>query len=259
MAVSSISFHIKSNDAVIRMQRQAVCDQVLSYLGQHFQMPSECSVLCLIDDEDFFDLKSEYGPANRGGFSPIRGQSLWLIPHYFRNLVTESDGVSRPLRYLFDCVIYVHGSTCESEIGLCLTLAHELRHFLQYANERDIWAADKLLRNLPAPFDKQFTVWWDFPIEKDARQVAKQVAEHIFGIDAVRRYIIGKIEQRVTDQDAQDWSFVLSLSSSTPSEVVGETKLLIAKNKPQLKQVQTTLQGNPDLSGLDLDSCEWDL
>jgi len=100
----------------------------------------------LIDDVDFHWLKAKYGETNRGQFAaPIRGTGLQeVVPRYFYDFVAPMDSHTYELNYLFDSVIYLHGTTCEQDLGLVLTLAHKLCHFLQYANARGTWAANSI-------------------------------------------------------------------------------------------------------------------
>jgi hypothetical protein len=104
-----------------------------------------------------------------------------LVPQYFWDVVTPYDPVSGKCSSPFDSLVYLYGTTCEADIGLTLTLAHELQHVFQYAMQRSAWAANLLLQHLPEPFNFDFTVWWDFLIEVDARRVAKAVAENLYG------------------------------------------------------------------------------
>lgn len=257
MPEQNVTFHIKAGDPLVRSHRREIADQVLKSLQQRLPESCSCSVICLIDDLDFPELKLHQGVANRGLFSPFDAQGLWgMIPRYFWDIVTECNQSSGEFGYRFDSLIYIHGSTCDWDIGLALTLAHELCHFLQYATERSIWAANMLLSRLPESHTLGFTVWWDFPIEKEARHVAKGVAETLYGPVAVRDYILMKVNEQITNEDAKDWNFMLGLSTSTPYAAAAETKLLVRKYKPQLKQLQSEWIDHHDLSAVDLDVIE---
>ena len=128
----------------------------------------------------------------------------------------------------FACVIYLHGSTRETDIGLTLTFAHELQHFIQYAHKQRLWALNTLLTNLGSD---DFKVWWDFPIEVDARRTAKLVAEELHGSRPVMEYISCRISARVTDTDADDWRFVQSIDTSFPYDLAERTRPLLKKYK----------------------------
>ena len=145
MADSPVAFHVKCSDAETHKRRCARCAEV--QLSLQSQLPaSSPTVLCLIDDVDFHWLKAKYGETNRGQFAaPIRGTGLQeVVPRYFYDFVAPMDSHTYELNYLFDSVIYLHGTTCEQDLGLVLTLAHKLCHFLQYANARGTWAANSI-------------------------------------------------------------------------------------------------------------------
>jgi|ERR1022692_3770351 hypothetical protein len=153
------------------------------------------------------------GEANRGFHHPIRGLRVTDLPRYTHDLIARPDYTTGEVAWPFTSLIYLHGSSCESDIGLTLTLAHELQHFFQYAYEKTLWAANQLLINLHAD---EFKVWWDFPIEIQARATSERVAEEFFGKEAVREHISGKIAAHITDNDAEDWKFVQALDFRIP-------------------------------------------
>lgn len=78
----------------------------------------------------------------------------------------------------------------------------------------------------------------------------------LYGPVAVRDYILMKVNEQITNEDAKDWNFVLGLSTSTPYAAAAETKLLVRKHKPLLKQLQTEWIDHHDLSAVDLDVLE---
>jgi hypothetical protein len=255
MADSPVAFHVKCSDAETHKRRSARCAEV--QLSLESQLPaSSPTVLCLIDDVDFYWLKRKYGETNRGHFAaPIRDKGLReVIPPYFYDLVAPMDSHTYELNYLFDSVIYLHGTTCEKDMGLVLTLAHELCHFLQYANARSTWAANQLLAKLGAP---AITVWWDVPVEREARQVAKRVAQDLFDEPAVQDYIEAQVRETKSEEDREDWRFVLNLPTAPPYSPVEPTKLLVAKHKSQLEAIRARdFMNHPDVSRLNLDTVE---
>jgi len=89
------------------------------------------------------------------------------------DVIAPTDSLLSGPKWPFASVIYLHGSTCEKDVGLTITFAHELQHFLQYANERRLWAVNSLLVNLPNLPTEDLKAIWDFPIEREARIVAK--------------------------------------------------------------------------------------
>ena len=132
-----------------------------------------------------------------------------------------------------------------------MTFAHELQHFVQYAYRKPIWAANTLLINLNSP---DFRVWWDFPIEIEARFKAKRVAESLFGKDSVRDFVIQRIGERVTETDAADWKYIREIDTSRAYDVLKETSSLVKKHRVQLNALLEDRKGDGDFANLDLDT-----
>jgi hypothetical protein len=109
-----------------------------------------------------------------------------------------------------------------------------------------------MLRYLPEPFSRNFTVWWDLPIEKDARVVAKAVAEAIFGALAVETFLRERAESAITEEDGKDWLFVLDIDSSAPYSFIAETRQFVRAYVRELKQIQEKpeWQNRPDFQKL---------
>ena len=207
--------------------------------------------MCVLDDQDHEYLKQEFGgDANRGVHWPIRGSGVTLWPWYMHDLIAPPIGDGN-VAWPFACVIYLHGSTCETDIGLTLTFAHELQHFIQYAHKKRLWALNTLLTNLGSD---DFKVWWDFPIEVDARRTAKLVAEELHGSRPVMEYISCRISARVTDTDADDWRFVQSIDTSFPYDLAERTRPLVKKYKAQLAALLQERGVDPDFADVDLDA-----
>lgn len=226
---------------------------------EHFSLPAEWRVVCLLDDQDCYELKLQVGQANRGIHLRLADAALQgVIPQHFWDVVRPYDATTGECLSLFDSVVYLHGSTCETDIGLTLTLAHELRHVFQYATQPKIWAANILLQNLTEPFNRDFTVWWDFPIEIDARIIAKYVAETAFGSEAVRDYIAARIESPVTNDDAKDWKFLLNIEAAKPFDYSAETHRLVQKyRKPLIEAQRERREASSIFAEIDFDSAEW--
>ena len=257
MSLNPISIHIQSKASAALTRKREIADQIVSNFRQRLPNLLLPSVLCLIDDQDFADLKTEVGVANRGLFFPMDGGGLsGMIPEYLWDLVSQYDYSSDEFKYLFDSVIYIHGSTSDADLGLGLTLAHELQHYLQYALERPTWAVNALFPKLPPPLNESFKAWADIPIERDARITAKGIAEKLFGAEAVRAYIQDRIADRLTESDAEDWQFMLNLDTSCPYGVAQATARLVQQFMPQLKQLQAQHSDWPHISALDLDGFE---
>jgi hypothetical protein len=254
----AIALHVKSEDPGIKAHRQEVCERVRDYFVNNFRVPAELRALCFFDDQDAPEVRAYFGgPVTRGVHWPIKGQGLMVWPSYMRNVVAPIDHFSPDaLRWPFASVIYLHESTCEEDVGLTITLAHELQHFLQYANERRLWAINTLLMNLPGLPAKDLEAMWDIPIEREARIVAKQVAESLYGGDRVRQHALERMDAHVTDNDVKDWEFFQGVDSSMPYCLTDATKPLVERYKTELKVLlqQPEFKDDPDFSVIDLDS-----
>jgi len=96
-----------------------------------------------------------------------------------------------------------------------------------------IWLLNKLLIGL---HNEEFKVWWDFPIEIEARVTAKKAAERLFGTEAVGKYIQERIAAHVTDNDVEDWKFVQGIDSSMPYSLAEATEKLVQRHRRQLEE-----------------------
>ena len=232
--------------------------RVLLHFGE--RLP-RLRLLCFLDDEDPPFLRRMYGPANRGIFAPIHDNTPMADwPDDVSDLIFTDDGVSWGLQRVFDDLIYLYGSTCANEVGLTMTLAHELQHAIQHASQRKLWAINSLVQNLDRKIIDSLNLRWpDIPIEREARIVSKNVALHFFGEKVVAEYIDRKIGEHVTKADVVDWQFVRTLTASSTVNIEAETKRLFER----LKSYQTELEGsldekksgkNPDFLDIDLAS-----
>jgi hypothetical protein len=245
---------VKSPHDTARKQRESSAERVVAHFGN--SLPA-LRLLCFFDDEDWRTLKDEEGAANRGFYSPIRPGGLWWPPNYLAEcLVVEG-------QLAFEHLIYLHGSTCSSELGLTMTFAHELQHFIQRNNVPRVWAvnalANRTLQQLGrSEFEASGLRACDVPHEREARIVAKGVAENLFGADAVRRYIEAKVDERVTNQDVTDWECIRGLAASTPYHLPRETELFFPRLKSFRPQLERSLKELRDYDAafqvLDLDA-----
>jgi hypothetical protein len=127
----SSRIEVKVKDNAVRIQREAAAQRVLSHFG--LSMP-ESRLLCFLDDVDPTALRAKYGPANRGLYGPIHAnQDLpSQLPEYVRRCIDIKDKYFGRTRVIDD-LVYLYGSTCDDEVGLAMTLAHELQHLIQHA------------------------------------------------------------------------------------------------------------------------------
>jgi hypothetical protein len=244
------ALHVVCDGPALKSHRESVCKRVRARFESHFRIASEPRVICIFDDQDFGHLKEEFGgQTNRAVHWPIRGQGISLWPWYLQDVIAQPDYRTGDVAWPFTSVIYLHGSTCESDIGLTLSFAHELQHFLQYVQDKPLWALNTLLINLR---HEAFKVWWDFPIEIQARVTSKRVAEELYGKEAVREYISGRIAAHITDNDAEDWKFIQNINSSVEYPLAEGTKPLAQRFREQL-ELELLRKGNDqDFSDLDI-------
>lgn len=253
MPASTITLRVEGDDAEVVRHREEVARRVLDYVDQNVIRP-DWRVICILDDTDFQELKLRAGEANRAIHLSLESAALpGLIPQRFWDTLRPIDKATMKCLSVFDSVVYLHGSTCETDIGLTLSLAHELRHSFQYSTEPQICAVNTMLRYLPEPSSRDFTVWWDLPIERDARVVAKAAAEAIFGSMAVEAFLRERAESAITEEDGKDWLFVRSIDTNAPYSFIAETRQFVRAYASELKQIQEKpeWQNRPDFQKLD--------
>lgn len=256
--MKTITLFVKSEDITLKSHRELVAERVIDHFKKNLPVLINERAICYLDDEDSAWLRTEFGCANRGIHWPFRGRGLNCWPEYMWGTVANVDERSGKVSWPYDSIVYLHGSTCETDILLTLTLTHELQHFLQYAKNRSLWAVHTLLTNLPNLPRDELRAWKDFPLEKEARIVAKRVAESLFGADCVGKHICMMIKAHLTDQDAEDWSFVHGIDCSLSYDPVDETKRLVRMYKEELKQVQEGLKSPRDIDITTVDLDDWE-
>lgn len=252
----TVKVHIKSKDDAVKIQRESAAQRVLSYFGS--KLPSS-RLLCFLDDEDSALVSGERGAANRGLYGPIHDNTpMPEWPEYVTNQIFVDDGKHFWFQRVIDDLIYLHGSTCANEVGLTMTLAHELQHAIQHAQTRKVWAVNGLVPNLDRGIVLALKLTWaDIPTERDARIVSKRASAHLFGEQRVDRYIEEKIAEHVTESDADDWRFIRTLTPSSSVDLNAETKRLFARLKVHRSELEGVLKerkeaNNPDFIDVDL-------
>jgi hypothetical protein len=238
---------VKSSDDAVRKHREELAHRVIAQFGD--SLP-DSPLLCYLDDEDW--------PAFRGpGMAANRGVRRDAFAHGLLSYVPPSLNCSQ-----FEAFIYLHGSTCSSDLALAMTLAHELEHYVQHAKMKNLWAANTVaflaLRHMErAEFEGLGLRTCDIPHEREARIIAKQIGEKLFGADAVGKHIETKITERLTEQDASDWDCIRGLVASAPFDLATETERFFPKLKrcsSALHRVLRDVQRNdPDFEGVHLD------
>lgn len=251
-----IVLYVKCCDANLRKGREATSGSVREYFNRHFNVPPNLRVICFFDDQDpdLFLAGCRLSAGTRGVHWPIRGGGLSGWPNYMFNVVAPPrDGDSSGVTWPFDSVVYLYGSTCENEIALTITFAHELQHFLQYANERQLWAANALLARDSTLFERP----WEIPSEREARIVSKRVAEDLHGAESIRQHAVAKLNDSTTGVDMGDWRFFRDIVTADAYDLSNETKRLVQQHKSELAKLQAECAGSPDFCDLDFESTDW--
>lgn len=246
---------VESHDPAVRVQRETVAQRVLTQFGD--RLP-DLRLLCFLDKEDWQPFRDYAGEANRGFYTPLKQDtfawSLW--PDYVTAHIFVNGSASISVGRAFDHVIYLHGSSCEDQVGLTMTLAHELQHFVQYGSARKIWAENSLIPMLSKDVIAASGLQWsDIPIEREARTVSKRIAEKLFDADRVARYIDRRIAGPVNAADRADWMFVRELSTAVPYDLESATRLMYKRLCSFRREIEELLEGlkdDPDFAPVDL-------
>lgn len=208
-------------------------------------------------NEDPSSLKKEFGAANRGVSGTVRdGDDLSMWPKYVQNVLYVTADVYPFTLRAADQLIHLYGGTCADDVGLTMTLGHELQHAIQHDKDRKLWAVNSLIRTLAKAVNELKLEWPDIPIELDARIVAKRVALDLHDQELINRYIDKKIAEAVEPHDIFDWRFVRKLEPSTSIDLLAETHRLLHRLKNHRREFEEALWENrdsPDFSDIDLD------
>lgn len=247
-----VTVFAKSIDPSVRAAREAVARRVLSEFGN--QLP-DLNLLAFFDDEDWYAFRQELGLTNRGFYFAIKKWPPDMPPYVEARIFDDPAKFAR--KRTFDHLIYVHGTTCADNVGLAMTFAHELQHFHQHGFNRNLWAANSLIQQLPQEIFNIAELNWpyDVPTEREARIVAKRVAEKLFGTDAVKQYIDRRIGENITFQDAADWRFVRELDSGILYDLAMGTRQIFQRLAPYRLNLESYLHSqlqNPDFRDLSL-------
>jgi hypothetical protein len=242
---------VGSNDSDIATTREALARRVIAHFPSNLP---ESTLLCFIDGTNWQALRNERGEANRGFYvwaKPYTEDECWDWPEPLRKHFFSDESASGRKKSAFDNLIYLHGSTCHTDTGLVMTFAHELQHFVQHNREPKLWAESSVVTNLTREEIRALNLnSFHIPIEREARAVSKLVAEELCSVEAVRRYIDGKIAENANPADVEDWNFVRELDASVPYDLRRDTRLLFQRLKgfrPQLNEaLRLRKQGSGD-------------
>jgi hypothetical protein len=205
-----------------------LCEEVLRVFSK---LPSP-RLLCYFDDEDAEWLHREIGDFV-AVHTPIVGSGAW--PSYVEQFFLDSRA-----NLAFDNLIYVPRTKyVEDRTSLVITFAHELQHFVRFANSRKVSRVNSLLHQHLGAFDPTTDIRpWGLPLNRDAMIVAKRVAEAVCGPEAVAHYMDSQIAEgrRVGNTSkVQMWQWAKSISpSSLPYDLCKETDRLVQRYKTQL-------------------------
>ena len=191
-------------------------------------------LLCLFDKGDWQYFRATQGPDNRGFYSPVLPrQPYWRkAPDHIRSSVFDGNVP------LYQNLIYLYATTCQSEVQFVMTFAHELQHYIQRKTAPELWAANSLIPNLNERSLRDLGLGWcDIPHEREARIVSKRAAIKVFGESRVMAHIEGKLKIADLDRDKNDWICIRDLSYDTPFDLKIETKQFY----PRLRDYQTEL------------------
>src|SRR6266478_1626327 len=120
---------VKSTDEDQKRARRVSAERVVAEFGN---VVPDKRLLCFFDDEDCQVFKNFAGNANRG-FCIVINDGIpggAKCPEYIAGELLVDDG-SWVRKRAFEHFIYLHGSVCEGSVGLTMTFAHELQHFIQ--------------------------------------------------------------------------------------------------------------------------------
>jgi hypothetical protein len=254
-----LTLEVRGRDDSVKEQRRAWAARVIEYFSD--KLPT-LRLLVFVDDTDAPTLTT--GPTMRGRFQPTSKQhfnaTCW--PRVLAEKLRTININAPESTFHYDAVIYVPDSTCNgetNEASLTMTPAHELQHFIQYGSNRDLWAWNTVPGNLlKTTITRLGLKWRDIPIEYEARVVAKRAAQTILGEKRTAGYIECRINERVTDSDADDWQFIqgIDTSSTGPFDCAAKTQELFQRLVPVRNELEQALDNSrrlPEFANLNLD------
>lgn len=251
-----VKLNVGHTDPTIRAHRKATAQRVLSYFGD--TLPSS-RLLCFLDDNDSGRIRGE-----RGRYQPIHDSTpLAHLPEYVSDQIIVDDGHYCYSRVVDD-LVYLCETACVNEVGLTMTLTHEIQHSIQHSTVRKLWAVNSLIHQLPEfAIHALKLIWPDIPTECEARIVSKRAAVQLFGEQRVTEYIDQRIREHASasgsGSDFADWQFVRTLTPESSIDLADSTHKIYQRLKDYSAELEDTLrmyqQVNPeDFSDIDLGS-----
>ena len=251
----SVTTIVRTRDSARNEQQRALSGRVIS----SFTLP-QVPLLVFLDDTVSMEIRNAVGPENRGLFIPTNERTFRDLPwpSYVAQEIRRVSG-AYSFDFPFTGMIYVHGDVCDDAPALAMTLAHELQHSVQYIATPRSWAWNTVLMRCGGLIGSEGLSWCDFPIEVEARLVAKRIHQNIFGREETERYILRRQECATTPRDVSDWKFIREIDSSMPYNCDSETRIIfqrLCKKEEycsELKHTLTRSLGHPEFDCLALD------
>lgn len=242
---------VKCADPKIAAARTELADRALAEFPEF-----NARVLCFLDDEDAPGFRDELGDTNRAVY--IIPPALWnRWPWYLAEAVYRVNPIDGVETRFTDEIVYLHGTTCENDVGLVMSLAHELQHCQQRETTPSLWAANSVVSRWLHDFTNPLKmVWSDVPTERDARIVAKRVAEKLCGSEYVAQFVDTMLAAAPIESDAADWRFIRSVTSTTLCDLEAETRGLYSRLRDYRNEIESelrALRGDQIFDGVNLD------
>jgi hypothetical protein len=251
-----LKVEVKHSDGALNLDLNNTAKRVLD----EFQILPQLRLLSFFDDTDAPFFRGNFGQFNRGQFIALEGTRTIEWPDYItKHIYTCDDSLS--VKVLFDNVIYIYGTTCADQVGRVMTFAHELKHFVQYGFNRNLWAKSRLFWGiLPA---------YEIPAEREARIWAKRIAVKLCDDNRVNQYIAQKIDyaerlipegtedRKAIQDEIEDWRFVQRLDTSISYDLEAGTSSAfhrLVERRDELEKTLQDLKTRPEFKDLDLSS-----
>jgi hypothetical protein len=242
-----VTKQVKAHDAAVRAERADWVQRVLSQPA--FNPPLNMRLLAFFDDEDAECFRGKYGPENRGLFfrTVDAGGTPWSrsglerdeCPKYLLDLLFPPEtcpSLNSSDREIssFDGLIYLYGSTCINPTALVMTFAHELQHSYQLERTPHLWCDNERLKG------RRVLKPYEIPTEREAKAVAKHIAEELCGTDVVREYIRERINDgrqkiAIYEDEIRDWRWIQEWNSKNRYCLQSETKMAVDKMNSERK------------------------
>jgi hypothetical protein len=253
-----VTIWVEGRDEALKAGRRRKTELVIALMQK--ELPS-LRLLIFIDDSDWIGFKA-LGVENRGMHFPLKKATMRSpLPAKFDELLVGYD-VANGLavysgKFEYDCAIYVHDSTCRSDAGFTMTLAHELQHFIQYGNHRKIWAQNAVVTHMKSETlqNRLGFTWLDIPVERQARIMGKWVAKEICGVAATNTYIDEMRVRASSRLDIADWEFAQKIDGTEEYDIAEGTRNLFRRlrgYRAELEKALADLMPDPDFTSVNL-------